>query len=143
MTGRPLRAATAGIAVAVLAFAMPAPAAACERTPREDYNPTGWEGCTAYGSGLASRWQGPGVAVNSCLWPWTACDPITITALDTGRSITVRPTMFCDCWHRTARMKLVDLPPAIVTRLGLAWADGVYRVRVEPAALLPDTAVAE
>ena len=113
----------------------------CRQTAREDYNPTGWEGCARYGEGRASRWQGPGVARNDCLWPWSACTPITITALTTGRSITATPTMFCDCWYGTPQEKLVDLDPAAVAALGLAWEDGVYPVRVEPANSLPDTAL--
>jgi hypothetical protein len=118
-------------------------AAACAMTEREWYNPTGWEGCTIYGEGIASRWQGPGVARNDCLWPWTDCTPIRITALDTGRSIVVRPTMFGDLYTRTKDQRLVDLDPAAVRALGLDWSRGLYPVIVEPVGgTIPDTAVA-
>lgn len=109
-------------------------------TDREWYNPTGWEGCAVYGDGYASRWEGPGVARNDCLYPWTDCRPIAVTASSTGRSVTVTPRMFCDCWLRTANEKLVDLDRATVRKLGLRWADGRYAVTVEPAGWLPDTA---
>lgn len=120
--------------------------AACRMTPREDYNPTGWEGCTVYGTGLASRYDGPGVARNDCLWPWMHCTPIRITALATGRTIVVRPVMFCDCYHGTQNERLVDLNRAAVAALGLDWSAGVFPVQVEPVRghhtpALPDTAV--
>ena len=130
--------------LAWLWLGMPTPVlGACELTNREDYNPTGWEGCTRYGDGIASHWAGPGVARNDCLWPWTHCTPIRITSAQTGLSITVTPTMFCDCWYGMAgHERLVDLDPAAVAALGLAWADGLYPVTVEPASGgLPDTAL--
>ena len=124
-------------------LSVPTTAEACERTAREAYNPTGWEGCTVYGEGWASRYEGAGVARNDCLWPWAACEPIRITALQTGRSIEVQPVMFCDCWwRRSGWWKLVDLNRAAVEALGLDWAQGRYRVRVEPLTQgLPDTAL--
>lgn len=118
--------------------------AACRMTAKEWYNPTGWEGCTVYGDGIASRYAGPGVARNDCTWPWRRCTPIRITSFQTGLSIIVRPRMFCDCYTRTRRQRLVDLDPAAVRALGLAWADGLYPVSVEPvdpATGLPDTAL--
>lgn len=127
--------------LAMFWLVLPQPARACERTEVEWYNPTGWEGCTRYGPGLASRWPGPGVARNDCIWPWRSCTPIKITAQETGLSIVVTPKMFCDCYYGTSQEKLVDLDPAAVAALGLSWADGVYPVRVEPVASLPDTAL--
>jgi hypothetical protein len=118
------------------------PVVACEQTEAEWYNPTGWEGCEAWGVGRASRWPGPGVATNDCVYPWKDCVPRRVTSLETGRSVVVVPTMFCDCYHGTADEKLIDLDPATVRALGLDWAQGVYWVRVEPqgAQRLPDTA---
>lgn len=125
--------------------------AACRLTNIEDYNPTGWEGCTVYGDGIASHWPGPGVARNDCLWPWDHCTPIRITSHQTGLTIIVTPTMFCDCYTHTPRQRLVDLDPAAVRALGLDWADGLYPVTVAPAdrgpsgapgaTPLPDTAL--
>lgn len=130
-----------GIIILLLGVAMVETArGACLRTEPESYNPTGWEGCAAYGTGMASRWDGPGIAVNSCVYPWTDCEPIRVTSLETGRALTVTPSMFCDCYHGTRRERLVDLDPAAVRRLGLSWAQGLYPVRVEPVELLPDTA---
>lgn len=134
-----------GFAVAVLLSVVLDVRAGCEMTAREAYNPTGWEGCSTYGEGLATRWPGEGVARNDCLWPWTACQPIRITSRDTGRSIIVRPKMFCDCWTRTVRQKLVDLDRRTLAELGLPWDRGVYRVRVTPVSqvvALPDTRAA-
>jgi hypothetical protein len=124
--------------------------ASCELTAREWYNPTGWEGCTVYGDGIASRYPGPGVARNDCTYPWTSCTPITITSHQTGITITVTPRMFCDCYTGgwgTYRERLVDLDPGAVRALGLDWRDGLYPVTVAPvgkhagATPLPDTAV--
>lgn len=122
------------------------------------YSPTGVAGCEIYGEGLASHWQGPGVARNDCLWPWTHCTPIRITSLQTGRSLTVTPTMYCDCYTGTSDQRLVDLDPSTLRALGLDPAAGLYPVRVTPlgfngitagggttttstASTLPDTAM--
>lgn len=132
----------------------------CEFTAREAYNPTGWEGCTIYGNGLASAWGGPGVARNDCLWPWRDCQAITITVLaddrpdctpaEVGRAITVKPQMFGDLYTKTPDQRLVDLGPAEVNELGLVPACGLWPVTVEPAEAggatlvppaMPDTAL--
>lgn len=107
------------------------------------YSPTGVAGCELYGEGLASWWQGPGVARNDCTWPWTGCQPLTIRSLDSGRAITVTPTMYCDCYSGTPNERLVDLDPASLSALGLDPSRGLYRVEVLPAGptMLPDTAM--
>jgi hypothetical protein len=146
--------ATIGFLIGLLVSCLTGPPptlAACMQTAKEWYNPTGWEGCTVYGTGLASHYEGPGVARNDCLYPWTACEPIRITSLTTGRSIVVTPVMFCDCYHGTGDERLVDLDPTAVRALGLDWSTGLYPVRVEPAGrhghvegnqpAIPDTAM--
>lgn len=115
--------------------------------PNPPHEPSGVKGCERYGDGIASRYPGPGVARNDCVFPWTSCTPIVIIAADTGRSVTVTPTMFCDCYQRPGpngeSVRLVDLDPATVAALGLDWSTGLYRVHVAPAhQMLPDTAVA-
>jgi hypothetical protein len=122
------------------------PAPGCEEYPPiQPHEPSGVKGCERYGIGDASRYPGSGVARNDCVYPWTACTPIQITSLETGISIIVTPTMFCDCYQRPGpngeTLRLVDLDPATVAALGLDWNDGMYDVSVEPATivLLPDT----
>jgi hypothetical protein len=73
----------------------------CEPYPITAYSPTGIVGCVVYGEGIASWYHGTGIARNDCVWPWTSCTPIKITSLETGRSVIVTPTMFCDCYTGT------------------------------------------
>ena len=124
----------------------------CRPEPASQWAPAGFVCPPIYGSGTASTWPGPGVARNDCVYPWTACPPIVVTSVDTGRSVTVTPSMWCMCWvgftgpqGETAR--LVDLDPVTLAALGLE-GQGLYPVWVDPAfvptpaPVLPDTAVA-
>lgn len=134
----------ATLVAAGLGLLLPRPVVACGPYPVTEHSPTGIAGCAVYGDGTASRWGGPGVAVNSCVYPWRTCQPIRITARTTGMSIVVQPTMFCDCYTGTADQRLVDLDPASLSALGLNFADGLYPVHVEPYSepTLPDTRMA-
>lgn len=107
------------------------------------WSPSGTAGCEVYGESVASWWQGPGVAANSCLYPWTDCQTLRITSLETGKSIVVTPSMFCDCWVGSSDERAVDLDPSSLQALGL-WemrSQGLFPVMVEPAPSLPDTAL--
>ena len=126
----------------IVAVSLPAKAAGgCQPVAVGPNTPTGAMGCVLYGHGVASRWSGPGVARNDCLYPWTRCTPITITSLQTGRSITVVPRMYCDCWIGTPDQRIVDLDPAAVAALGLDPSAGLYPVDVQPAVVVPDTSI--
>jgi hypothetical protein len=136
-------------AIAACMLLVPAPTAAeCQRyEPVPPNEPTGIKGCEVYGPGTASMWGGPGIARNDCIYPWTDCQRIAITSLETGIVIVVTPTMYCDCWQggngpngETAR--IVDLDPAAVAALGLDPSQGLFPVRVDPMSpLLPNTSM--
>lgn len=117
-------------------------------------SPTGCVNDVAYGTGKASQYAGDGVARNDCTYPWTACTPIRITSLLTGVTVTVRPTMYCDCWRgllpgqtgpNGERPRLVDLDPGTVAKLGLTkyTAAGLFDVTVWPANGSVSTKVSE
>lgn len=126
----------------------------CKIEPASQWAPQGYICPPIYGIGTASRYEGNGVARNDCTWPFTACTPIRITALDTGKTVVVTPVTWCMCWvgvigPNGETDRIVDLDPATVAILGLDWSRGLYRVRVEPATGaersgtldLPDTAM--
>lgn len=129
---------------ALFTLALFAPAD-CIPEPASQYAPAGFVCLPQYGEGIASTWGGPGAARNDCVFPWTSCPPITITAHDTGRSVTVTPSMWCMCYVGTVEpngetARIVDLGPELVAALGLP-GPGLWKVRVEPAgaSVLPDT----
>ena len=122
----------------------------CIPEPASEWAPQGWICPPLYGEGTASTWGGPGAARNDCVYPWDDCVPIVVTSTDTGRSITVTPSMWCHCWTGVTgpngeTRRIVDLSPEQVAELGLDVSRGLFRVSVEPASivpmLLPDTAV--
>lgn len=131
--------------VIVLLAALVSPAQAgnsgCHSIPVTWYSPTGIAGCVVYGDGIASTWAGPGAARNDCVWPWTACQPVSVTSLDTGRVIVVTPTMYGDLYTTTPDERIIDLDPGMVRALGLDPARGLWRVRVQPVGLISDTAM--
>ena len=143
------------VLAALLALCLlPAPVKAeCHPIPVEWYSPTGIAGCETYGTGTASRWQGPGVARNDCIWPWTDCQTIAIRSIQTGVTIVVTPTMYGDLYTGTSIERIVDLDPSAVAALGLDWDAGLWPVEVwavdgetgmpnGPAPMaLPDTAM--
>jgi hypothetical protein len=132
------------LALLLLAACVGDARADCEPYPVGPESPTGIVGCVRYGEGIASMWGGPGVARNDCTWPWTDCQMISISSHDTGITILVTPTMYCDCYTGTPDERLVDLDPAAVAALGLEPSRGLWHVTVTPVreGLLPDTAVA-
>jgi hypothetical protein len=142
-----MRTAVSAVLFAVFVNVVPSPTTArCHPIEVKSWSPTGIAGCPVYGVGWASWWSGPGVARNDCLWPWTRCQSIRITALDTSISVVVRPTMWCDCFVKTGNARSVDLDPATLKALGL-WkirGQGLFKVTVEPVSddlMLPDTAL--
>ena len=125
--------------------------AECHEIEVRAWSPTGLAGCTVYGRGTVSWYAGPGVTRNDCLWPWKSCTVIRITSLDTGRTITRQPSMFCDCYTGTAAERVIDLDPSALKQLGL-WGirdRGLFPVEVVPVGgrsthsseRLPDTAM--
>ncbi len=141
----------------IVVLLLPTPAIAiegCEPEPASQWAPAGLICPPLFGDGTASRWQGPGVARNDCVWPWTDCQPIRITAHQTGLSVIVTPVMWCHCWTGVSgpsgeSRRIVDLDPATLSALGLDSSTGLYSVNVEPAPgwavapavqALPDTA---
>lgn len=114
----------------------------CKRIEVGPDTPTGIAGCQRLGAGIASHWQGPGAAVNSCTYPWNDCPTLRVKSLQTGLEIIVTPTMFCDCYTGTADERLIDLDPLMVAALGLDLEQGLYPVRVSLYDGLPDTALA-
>jgi hypothetical protein len=115
----------------------------CRSYPVGPNSPTGVVGCKVFGIGQASWYSGP-TARNDCEYPWLDCQPIVVTSLTTGRSITIVPAQYCDCYlgdSDRSNDRMVDLSPSQVLALGLTLAQGLYKVRVEPAAgLIPNTA---
>lgn len=123
-----------------------ASAADCEPEPASQWAPAGWICPPMYGEGIASTYPGRGAARNDCVYPWRDCVPLVVTALDTGRSITVIPVTWCHCYVNALgpngeSARIIDLSPEQVAALGLELSDGLWAVRVEPATVaLPDTA---
>ena len=125
---------------------------ACEQEPITANTPTGIAGCYRQGTGLASHYgPGSGAAMNYCTWELRhgqGCGSVTITSLETERTVTVPVIDFCDCYTGTARERLVDLQYDVVEALGLPLEQGIYPVRVRlgasqhtgAGATLPDTA---
>jgi hypothetical protein len=106
----------------------------CRPYPVGPNSPTGIVGCQLAGltTGIASWYSGSAVAANWCEWPWTTCGSVTITALDTGISLTATVAMYCDCYTGTADERLLDLPRDLVVALGLDLSRGLYAVTVTP-----------
>ena len=120
----------------------------CYPIPVTANTPTGIAGCLRLGRGMASTYgPGRGVATNACTWALrhsSGCSLLTITSVQTGRSVTVRPIDFCDCYTGTPDERIVDLQSGVVAALGLNPALGLRPVDVESAAspprmLLPNT----
>ena len=126
----------------------------CRPEPVTPNTPTGIAGCERAGEGIASHYgPGDGVAMNFCTWQRRhsiGCGFVTITAVDTGLTVTVPVVDYCDCFTGTADERIVDLQYGVVAALGLDVGRGLYPVVVThqfpatpaPFVLLPDTAVA-
>jgi len=111
----------------------------CYSVPVTPNTPTGIAGCGRWGHGIASHYgPGNGVAMNFCTWVVrhdTGCGSSRITSIDTGRSVVVPITDFCDCYTGTSDERLVDLQYGVVSLLGLPLSQGLYQVVVEPASV--------
>lgn len=124
----------------------------CYAIPVTTNTPTAIAGCEVWGEGKGSHYgPGDGVAMNFCTWERRnneGCGLVTITSLDTNRSVTVPVIDFCDCYTGTVDQRVVDMQHGVVAALGLNLARGLYPVVVEPVgptehaqpAMLPDTA---
>jgi len=119
----------------------------CEPEPVTATTPTGIAGCFRWGEGIASHYgPGDGVAMNYCTWERRhsiGCGSVSVTSLETGKTVIAPVVDFCDCYTGTRRERIVDLQYGVVTALGLSLSQGLYPVRVRPVTegLLPDTAI--
>jgi hypothetical protein len=141
--------ATVVLLLLALALFRPSPIqASCVPEPESQWAPAGFVCEPRFGIGWASRYDGQWAAMNFCSFELRAtqgCGEVEITSLQTGRSVVTPVREWCHCYvnapgpnGETAR--LVDLTRSLVSALGLNWNDGMYRVRVEPVSVLPDTA---
>jgi hypothetical protein len=100
--------------------------------------------------GIASTWGGPGAATHECVFPWKSCATRAVQSLQTGVTIIVTPTMYCDCFvgrvgPNGETERLIDLDPSMVRALGLdpaagLWPVAVWRVDPRTGFALPNTA---
>ena len=103
----------------------------CRSIPVTSNTPTGIAGCEVWGAGIASHYgPGNGVARNNCIWPWNNCGSVRITSLQTGISVIVPVTMYCDCYTGTSNERIVDLQYGVLQMLGLDYGRGLYEVVV-------------
>lgn len=117
----------------------------CYAVPISSNTPTGIAGCQVWGDGIASEYgAGGGVATNWCTWTvrmTTGCGTVTITAKQTGRTVSVPVVDFCDCFTGTPDQRIVDLQSGVVAALGLNAAAGLWPVSVarglDPVAMPP------
>ena len=128
-----------GVQTTALMPAFRAPSAAagdgCYTIPKGSNSPTGIAGCVRFGRGIASYYApGGGVAMNFCTWTRrhsSGCGRVSITALSTGRHVTVPVVDFCDCYTGTSDERIVDLQTGVLAALGLNPSRGLYQVVVE------------
>lgn len=127
----------------------------CYAVPISSNTPTGIAGCQVWGDGIASEYgPGDGVATNWCTWKvrmTIGCGTVTITAKQTGRSVTVPVVDFGDLYTGTPKQRIVDLQFGVVAALGLDQSAGLWPVSVargpDPLAVpagqvrVPDTAM--
>ena len=99
-------------------------------------------------SGWASEYgPGNGVAMHFCTWTVRhaqGCGTVTITSVQTGKSVTVPVVDFCYCLvpGTSHPYRIVDLQFDVVAALGLNVADGLFPVSVKRGGttLIPNTA---